>query len=87
MSDNLDRSIIFKIIENECKYQDNKRKKGDTYGYSLSEWLILIRRYMSDAESGVLTGSDIKTQAAIRKIGALCVNCLADVFENNEDVK
>lgn len=84
----LKRSDVFDIINEERDYQDHFiLKKVKTDEYTLSEWLMIIRKYVSDAENATINNDDMKILSSIRKVAALCVLMLEEngcVTRNNE---
>ena len=68
----LTRKEVYEILDDERDYQDNKwggSKHDDQH--SISDWLIYIRIYLTEAENALYNGSD--SMEAIRKITAMGV--------------
>jgi len=70
----LNRSQVYEILDNERDYQDS-RKGGEEHDeqHSVSEWLILIRKHLNEAENAIYDSSNENAMAAIRKITAMGV--------------
>ena len=84
MTNKLTRAEVYKLIDGERAYQDSlgpdrKRDPGPVISLTQADYFTLIHRYLRIAEEEwtMNPGEYVESaQAAIRKIGAMCVQSM-----------
>lgn len=54
----MDRNEIYKAIERERDYQDNKYGAVHDRPHSVVEWLLIMRKELEEAENGWIHGTE-----------------------------
>ena len=74
----LSRKEVFELIDNERNYQLEKWN-NEKQDYSISEWLTIMRKYITDAENSVFENENEKALFSILKITSLGVASLEEM--------
>ena len=78
LGDNMKREDVYKLIDGERDYQNERWKNIKDEKWSPTDWCVFIRQYLEKAEVAMLGASTIEIarnnqMANIRKIAALAV--------------
>lgn len=68
------RADVYKLIDGERDYQDKSQAAWDDSRWSISDWVVFIRRYLEKIDA--CTGHPREQMAEMRKVAALAVACM-----------
>jgi hypothetical protein len=68
------RDEIYKMINGERDYQDKSNFAYDDSSWSISDWVVFIRRYLEKIDDW--TGHPKEQMDEMRKVAALAVACM-----------
>jgi hypothetical protein len=74
----MERTEVYKLIDGERDYQDHlPPSRTDYRNHVVGEYMIMIQSYFNRAvERWTNTNSDTEALENIRKIAAICVQCM-----------
>lgn len=70
------RELVYKLIDDEREYQNNLHGELENLKYSVSDWLIYIRKYLNEAENAAFEDNEELAMVAIKKLTSLGVASL-----------
>lgn len=70
----MSRSEVYHLINEERDYQDKKWTVYDDSSWSISDWVVFIRRYLKLIDTW--TGHPREQMDEMRKVAALAVACM-----------
>ena len=69
----LSRKKVYKLVNEERDYQNDKWHITDQSEYKVSDWLTMIKKYLNDAENATFNVNKDEAMNAIKKITSLGV--------------
>lgn len=77
--DKLSKENVFLLLNEESEFHNNLTLKNFLNSeYSPTEWLMVLRKYLSDAENAAIEDDEKKILSSIRKIGIFCILMLEE---------
>jgi hypothetical protein len=72
------RTEVYKLIDGERDYQDNKwnHTKEQDKAHSVADWLLFIEYHLNEANHDIYMLNRNGALEEVRKIAALCVACM-----------
>jgi len=83
------RKDVFKLINEEREYQKERYPKTVKTDPTLStsDWLIIIKNYIREAENHIHLLDKPSARESIRKIAAICVACMEHKETKSRKIK